>query len=133
MYASYNFYTTTYGGRMSETAFNSAERKAEAYIRSITYPNGDIFETADDENVMMAVCSVAEAYYSFYGVDGKGMINSSDRRIKSESNDGYSVTYADEGSAESEKILNAKLYSAARTYLLPTGWLKRGIKYYDYR
>ena len=51
------------------------------------------------------------------------------RPVKSENNDGYSVTYASqsiEGESK-EKLANRKMYEAARIHLLPTGWLNRKV------
>ena len=49
---------------------------------------------------------------------------------KSESNDGYSVTYVTEAQdgQTAEEALRKKIYEAIRLYLLPTGWLSRKVK-----
>lgn len=44
MYVDYLYYTGEYGGgQISEEKFDSCVRKAEAYIRQLTYVRGDIF------------------------------------------------------------------------------------------
>ena len=50
--------------------------------------------------------------------------------VKSETNDGYSVTYITEGQdgQTAEELLRKKILEAARVYLLPTGWLSRSLK-----
>ena len=50
--------------------------------------------------------------------------------MKSETNDGYSVTYITEGQdgQTAEELLRKKVLEAARVYLLPTGWLSRSLK-----
>ena len=49
--------------------------------------------------------------------------------VKSESNDGYSVTYVTEAQdgQTAEAALRKKIAEAVRLYLLPTGWLSRKV------
>ena len=108
---------------MTQDDFFVADRAAEAYIRHLTFPNGDIFATEDDI-VKNAVCAAAEAYH-----DAAQMVSGANGPLKSESNDGYSVTYASQGidGETSEQLQNRKMYAAVRIYLLPTGWLNRKV------
>lgn len=123
MYASYEFYTETFGGSLSQEDFRKYELRAEAYIRYLTYVNGDIFAKEDDR-VKMAVCVatdvVAYVVKSFSGGAQQG------RTLKSETTDGYSVTYAD-GTADMEIELRKNILEAIEIYLLPTGWLCRAM------
>ena len=124
MYVDYNYYVNEYSGGMSEEEFQSSERKAEAYIRSITYISGNIFEV-EDIAVKKAVCSVADVYHAF-DLKKKRQKNGT---VKSENNDGFSVSYVTEqvdGQTE-EELIRKKAYEAARMYLLPTGWLSRRV------
>ena len=111
-YVSYEFYSQTFGTMIPEADFSKAETKAEAAISYLTYVNGDIFAVEND-NVKLAVCAAAEVIYN-----------------KSESNDGYSVTYVTEAQdgQTAEEALRKKIYEAIRLYLLPTGWLSRKVK-----
>ena len=43
MYADYSYYADHYGGDIPEREYPSAERRAEAYIRKLTYVRGNIF------------------------------------------------------------------------------------------
>ena len=63
MYVDYGYYADQYGGGIPEKEFLSAERKAEAYIRKLTYIRGNIF-TTEDMAVKDAVCAVADVYHS---------------------------------------------------------------------
>lgn len=49
--------------------------------------------------------------------------------VKSENNDGYSVSYTVEQADGQtvEELIRKKAYEAASTYLLPTGWLSRKV------
>ena len=63
MYADYSYYADHYGGDIPEREYSSAERRAEAYIRKLTYVRGDIF-AVENTAVKDAVCAVADVYYS---------------------------------------------------------------------
>lgn len=121
MYVDYGYYADQYGGGIPEKEFPSAERKAEAYIRKLTYIRGNIFAT---ENIAVkdAVCAVADVYASYEKKREAGT-------VKSENNDGYSVSYAVEQADGQtvEELIRKKAYEAASTYLLPTGWLSRKV------
>lgn len=123
MYVDYAYYASEYGGEIIlEKKFSGYERRAEAYIRKITYVRGDIFSTESDI-VKDAVCAVADVYCSY---DQK---QASAGMVKSENNDGYSVTYVTEQTdgQTAEEVLRKKAYAAASAYLLPTGWLSRKV------
>lgn len=130
MYVDYEEYQELWHGRLSYEEFTAAEPKAEAHIRYLTCyapMPGSIFDKPD-QNVKLAVCAAtdlvsaadAEAAGRSAGVSG----------VKSESNDGYSVTYitdAVEGQT-AEQALVKRILAAVRIYLLPTGWLYRGVR-----
>ena len=64
MYADHFYYLSEYGGELIPLEkFAKAEKKAEAYIRHLTYMHGDIF-ACENDTVKDAVCAVAEIYYS---------------------------------------------------------------------
>ena len=63
MYADYSYYADHYGGDIPEREYPSAERRAEAYIRKLTYVRGNIF-AVENTAVKDAVCAVADVYYS---------------------------------------------------------------------
>lgn len=124
MYVDYAYYISQYNGSLSEEEFIKAERWSEAYIRELTYVRGDIFLT-DLDMVRDAVCAGAEIYASY-----KKKQESDKRSIKSESTDGYSVTYVNEqvDGQTAEELMKKKAYEAIKMYLLPTGWLSRKIR-----
>lgn len=101
MYADFEYYKNNFFGRViaDEMLFNSLCIKAVAYINRITYNRICSDDITDD--IKNAVCAVCEV---FAEVDGRG-------GIKSESNDGYSVTYED------DKALYGRLRVAAMLYL----------------
>lgn len=123
MYVNYDFYKDTLGGLIPEDKFAAVEAKAEAHISYLTYINGDIF-AKESAAVKLAVCAAAEVIYKDMTSNTAGV------GVKSESNDGYSVTYVTEAQdgQTAEEALRKKVYEAIRLYLLPTGWLSRKVK-----
>lgn len=121
MYVDYAYYSQEYGGDIPEKEYPAAERKAEAYIRKLTYVRGDIF-AVENTVVKNAVCAVSDVYFIWEK-------NESEKTVKSENNDGYSVTYVTEQTdgQTTEELLQKKAYAAASMYLLPTGWLFRKV------
>ncbi len=122
MYVDYQYYRGEYGGnQILEKDFTACVRKAEAYVRQLTYVRGNIFAIKNDV-VKDAVCAVAEVYHSFENGKAKG-------NVKSENNDGYSVTFASEqvDGQTQEELIRKKAYESAYMYLLPTGWLGRKV------
>ena len=124
MYVSYEFYTETFGTLIPEKDFPRVEAEAEAAISYLTYINGDIF-AKEDNRVKLAVCAAAEVVY--HSTQSNGASGSAG--VKSESNDGYSVTYVTEAQdgQTAEAALRKKIAEAVRLYLLPTGWLSRKV------
>lgn len=122
MYVSYDFYKKAFGGIIPAESFPRAEMQAEAHIRALTYINGDIFATESD-TIMVAVCAAAEVIYQHEKAG-------STTGLRSESNDGYSVSYVTEAQdgQTTEEVLRKKVYEAIRLYLLSTGWLSRKVK-----
>lgn len=123
MYIDYDQYVKA-GGCLSFEAFEQAEPKAEAELRYLTFMNGDIFGKPDPA-VALALCSAVDLVAASQAAEASsaaGVIG-----IKSESNDGYSVSYITDGKEgqTAEQALRARVYQAVRAYLLPTGWLSR--------
>lgn len=129
MYVDYGYYQAEYGGQMPEEKFAISMRKAENYIRYLTCLNGDIFATPNDM-VKDAACVVADVFYQAQSIKEKQIKDGHAGQIKSENNDGYSVTYVSEQTEGqlSEEVTKKKAYAAAYPYLLPTGWLSRKVR-----
>lgn len=124
MQITYGYYADEYGGKtIPEQDFRRAEKQAEAYIRHLTYVKGDIFAVGNDM-VKDAVCAAAEVYYKYNAQQQSGT-----PLVKSENNDGYSVTYVTEQTdgKTAEEMVKKKAYDAVCPYLLPTGWLSRKV------
>ena len=101
MYVDFEYYQNDFHGRTitDSVVFESIEIKAAAYINKITYSRINKQNLTDE--VKNAVCAVCEIWAEFEGHDG----------IRSENNDGYSVTYED------NDVRYAKMRAAAMLYL----------------
>lgn len=118
LYADYKFYTDDYLGRaIPAEAFPRYVRDASKYIDNVTFGriNGDV-----TEDVKMACCAVAEEMYA-QNVSGANAVSGK----ASESIGDYSVSYSGM-SADREKILSARLYSAVLKWLDGTNLMYRG-------
>lgn len=129
MYVDYSYYVGVYGGTMPEEKFMKSERQAEAQIRYITCLNGDIF-SEDSDAVRDAVCAVSDVIFEDIAMRERRAQNGINGSVKSENNDGYSVTYVTEqvDGQTSEEVLRRKIYHTVCPYLLPTGWLSRRVR-----
>lgn len=113
-YATYEYYTNGYGGKMAENDFNRLSRQATAYLNQVTYGRIDATE-ATSTVVKDACCAIAESY----------LLNEQGGGIASESNDGISVSYI--SGINNTKTDGQRLYEAAALYLGYTGLLYRGV------
>lgn len=86
MYADYAYYKDSFGGDLTAEEFNRYARKAERFLNYVIM--GEIPEVT--EQVKNAVCAAAEAVAEI-----RGGVANIPQGIKSESTDGYSVTYKD--------------------------------------
>lgn len=127
MYLSYDEYRDDFGGGLSEAEFNAAEPDAEALITYFTFVRGDIFADTNARTIKALKQAVAKAtdVVSAHASEAE----SGSAGIKSESNDGYSVSRVVEqkDGETSDDVMRRKVYAEIRIYLLPTGWLSRSM------
>ena len=114
IYADFSYYKDTYCGEMAEGDFKRLSRSASAYLDSVTFDRiAAVTDEKIKEKVKEACCAVADALLRKEQRDG----------IAAETNDGISVTYTTEGSADEQR-----LYRVAVLYLGNTGLLYRGVE-----
>ena len=121
-YTNYEYYKTQYHGEQikSENDFKRAEINAEAFLDFVTFGRIAVLEVIPDA-VHNAICSVSEAIALR---EEKNAYS-----VKSESNDGYSVSYGD---AISDNAFRSELYAVVQRYLGNTRLLNRGwVREYD--
>ena len=117
----FEFYQEVYHGSIADDKnFDNAELESEAFIDMITFGRIGRMEEIPDF-VKFAICSVTDAMVKFS--------ESRKNNVASESNDGYSVTYA---SGVTDADCNREMQSRARRWLANTGLMYRGwSKKYD--
>lgn len=114
-YADYNYYTTQYyGDRIPEDVFQRYARWSSALIDRLTSGRIRQMESVPD-CVRDAMCAAADVYYL---EKKKG-----ENLIRSESNDGYSVSFGDAGK---EDVIVQQAAMEIRSYLGGSDLLFRG-------
>lgn len=115
MTVEYTYYIGIFRGTLTESDFNRLSVKASAYMDRVTF--GRLAEETDEtvlNSAGLAFCAVVDA-----------MKQNEEGGIKSESNDGVSVTYVENsGSAKTD---GRRLREAVDLFLGGTGLLYRGI------
>ena len=120
-YADYAYYRDNFrGGAVSEADFPGLAVKASAFIDRLTFNRLRSADIIPDE-AKMAMCTVAERIQV---AEKSGVLNVN-AAVKSENNDGYSVSYND------FSLVSAQLYAdyeeAALPYLYGTGLMYAGV------
>lgn len=109
MIADLAFYNENYGGdtKIPASLFPLFERRAE---NELIYITGGKIKGKDDECIKICICEMAEFLYECLEKSG----------LKSENNDGYSVTYQ-------ERDIKQELLKIAQVNLSDTELLFRGV------
>ncbi len=130
-YADYEYYTQTYfGSTVPESAWASWSYKASMRIEYLTFGRTDKLDRSVlPDAVFDAVCGAAEVMYEYDARKKARESASSNGTVKSESNDGYSVSYAGvdsaDESADAENCDNAVM-DVISEYLAHTGLMFKG-------
>lgn len=126
MYADYEFYRDSYHGSMAQEDFQKYGTLAQVFIDYATHDRIDMgmLTDATKERVRLAICVAADIYLAHQTRTGNG----DGREVRSENNDGYSVSYVTEArdGELQEDVLNRRLYAEIRPYLIHTGLLYIG-------
>lgn len=121
VYADYTYYQNSFhGGAVSETAFPGLAVRASAFIDQMTFGRLRSAEEIPVE-IKLAVCAVAERMNTA-DRSGAADINAA---VKSENNDGYSVSYNDLSDIHQQLQLDYE--SAALLYLGGSPLLYAGV------
>ena len=122
---SYEWYKTTYGGKLDEETFDRLASQAFLFADAMTEYRLSARWAVLAESVRAAVMSAVCAYADQANIEESG------GPVSSETNDGISRTYVAGGSSGAGSSKNAgtaqgRLSDAIRLYLAPTGLLFRG-------
>lgn len=114
-YVDYDYYSGDYNGtKVDRTTFMQNLKWATALIDTITFGRIKKLETVPD-CVKDAICCAVEKYSEYQKLRNQ--------ELKSESNDGYSVSYADAGK---ETDMRQEVIADMKIYLSDTGLTYRG-------
>lgn len=119
MYADYAYYKDSFGGDLTAEEFNRYAHKAERFFNHVVM--GKISDVT--EPVKNAVCAAAEAVAEI-----RESVQNIPQGIKSESTDGYSVTYKDYNAEELAEREKRAMYKAIKQELSGTGLLYQGVR-----
>lgn len=122
-YAGYDFYRNTYLGKLIEDSevFARLAKRASEHLDFLTFHR--LNQSEVDESVRLATCSMAEVLFW----EEKRKTEHDGREVSSESNDGYSVTFADTNASDAGLITKRDLYLAAYKYLSGSGLMDFGV------
>lgn len=123
-YADFAYYTGTYlGTALSEQEFPACARKASILIDDLTFGRtGKLSASQIPDAVRDAACSAAEIYADYLA---KKKATESGT-VKSESNDGFSVSYADYNAEQARISAESEMSEEITIYLANTGLMFRG-------
>lgn len=120
MLTDYSYYTDSWEGTLIPSQeFYSYAKKAERLINYII--NGGVKEVT--VQVQNAVCAAAEAAYEL-----RQSVANIPQGIKSESTDGYNVTYKDYNADDLADREKRAMFKAIRQELYNTGLLYQGVR-----
>lgn len=119
LYATYDYYVSSWAGTAipSPEAYTEYANKAQRYLDYVTQHRITDITT----QVKNAVCSAAEELYK-----ATQAVANTPGGVKSESNDGVSVTYTDTSPNTQIKQRKQAMYQAIEQELSGTGLLYRG-------
>lgn len=123
-YAEYSFYQNEYlGDRIpDESTFNRLATRASERLNYFTF--GKIEQSGVTDNVRLAVCSMSDILFW----EEKRKNAHEGRELTSESNDGYSVSFATASDTERQGLTDRQLYQAAYVYLSQSGLMDFGVE-----
>ncbi len=122
LYADYRHYREVFGGSIvPEDKFRRCVSLAGKYIDRFTF--GRINNPSSVDGLAECACEMAEAVYELKYRDGE-------QAVKSESTDGYSVTYLTErkDGEDADAFLGRKLYGICSLYLMGAGAMSRVLR-----
>lgn len=122
-YAEFEFYQNTYLGDLITDGTTFARLALRASEMLDHYTMHRIDQSNVGNEVRLAVCAMAEVLFW----EEKRKKKYDGREIASESNDGYSVSFASASDEERASLTDKELYLAAYKYLSQTGLMDFGV------
>ncbi len=128
MYASWHFYSTTYGGSLlTEENYDQYGERASVYLDNITRKRAD--RSRHRRSLSLCCCALADQYYQIDQLEKGYAEQAGGGLIASETVGDHSVSYR-QGSVALQ-TQRAALFGIAQNYLAFTGLLYSGIPVID--
>ena len=128
-YVDYNYYTSEYSGnKIPEDEFIAFARKASLKMDAFTFGRLARWDRpCYPDSVFDACCAVAEAMYEYDAQQKAISEATSGGAVRSESNDGYSISFASTDRTADAKSQDRDIRDAIESYLGHSGLLFRGV------
>lgn len=131
-YADFAYYTGTYyGTSIPEEKFSYYARQASMLINALTFGRtAAVAASLLPDAVRDATCKAAELYAEYEARKSNATAATRTGLVKSESNDGYSISYADYDASADKAATEGVIESELAIYLAHTGLMYRGFSAY---
>ena len=128
-YIDFEYYSGTFGGtKIPEDGFAAYARKASLKMDTFTFGRLQRWGAADlPDSVFDACCAIAEVMYEYDEKQSAIAEATGGGVLKSENNDGYSVSFATTDRVADTKSINSEVGGIVETYLGHSGLLFRGV------
>lgn len=131
-YADFAYYTGTYyGTSIPEEKFPYYARQASMQINALTFGRtAAVAASLLPDAVKDATCRAAELYAEYEARKSSAAEATRNGLVKSETNDGYSVSYADYDASADKASTEETIEEELVVYLAHTGLMYRGFSAY---
>lgn len=127
-YADFTYYTGTYHGTsIPEEKFSYHAKQASMLINALTFGRtAAVAASLLPEAVKDATCRAAELYAEYEGRKSDAAASTRNGLVRSENNDGYSISYADYDASADKAATEETIGRELAIYLAHTGLMFRG-------
>ena len=131
-YADFEYYTGTYHGTsIPEEKFPYHARQASMLINALTFGRTEAVDASLlPDAVKDATCRAAELYAEYEARKSNAAAATQNGLVKSENNDGFSVSYADYDASADKASTEKTIEGELAVYLAHTGLMYRGFSAY---
>lgn len=131
-YADYTYYTGTYfGTAITQEQFPYYARQASMLINALTFGRtAAVAASLLPDALQDATCRAAEIYAEYAAKKSLASASTQKGLVKSETNDGFSVSYADYDASAAKEEMEKTIAREMAVFLASTGLMYRGFSPY---
>lgn len=131
-YADFTYYSGTYfGTAIPQAKFPYYAKQASMLINALTFGRTEaVASSLLPDAVKDATCRAAELYAEYEARRSNAASSTRNGLVKSESNDGYSISYGDYDASADKAATEEAIGAELATYLAHTGLMFRGFSAY---